>query len=87
LKKNFDESEIWESICEVFGRVWCLDRNRICNWNRMVMIWFYLHCVIAIVIVIADANGTLEPTVKCWEKKLGIPVPEVQDDEAIIREQ
>ena len=44
------------------------------------MLWFYLHCVIAIVIVIADAKGTLEPTVKEWEKKLGIPVPEGQDE-------
>ena len=51
------------------------------------MIWFYTHCVIAIVILIADANGTLEPTVKSWEKKLGIPVPEVQNVETIIREQ
>ena len=38
------------------------------------MIWFYLHCVTAIVIVIADAKGTLEPTVKKWEETLGIPV-------------
>ena len=38
------------------------------------MIWFYTHCVIAIAIVIADANGTLEPTVKKIEQKLGIPV-------------
>jgi hypothetical protein len=45
------------------------------------MISFYLHCVVAIVIVIADARGTLEPTVKAWEKKLGIPVPEAQDVE------
>jgi len=45
------------------------------------MISFYLHCVVAIVIVIADARGTLEPTVRSWEKKLGIPVPEVQDVE------
>ena len=44
------------------------------------MIWFYTHCVIAIVIVIADARGTLEPTVKSWEKKLGIPVPEVVEE-------
>ena len=44
------------------------------------MLWFYLHCVIAIVIVIADAKGTLEPTVKEWEKKLGIPVPEEQEE-------
>ena len=45
------------------------------------MIWFYTHCVIAIVILIADANGTLEPTITKWEKKLGIPVPEVQNVE------
>jgi len=38
--------------------------------------WFYLHCVIAVVILIADAKGTLEPTIKSWEKKLGISVPE-----------
>jgi hypothetical protein len=44
------------------------------------MLWFYLHCVIAIVILIADARGTLEPTIKEWEKKLGIPVPEEQDE-------
>ena len=51
------------------------------------MLWFYTHCVIAVVILIADARGTLEPTIKGWEKKLGIPVPEVQNDETIIREQ
>ena len=45
------------------------------------MLWFYIHCVIAIVILIADAKGTLEPTVKRWEKKLGIPVPEEVEDE------
>ena len=45
------------------------------------MINFYLHCEVAIIIVIADARGTLEPTVSGWEKKLGIPVPEVQDVE------
>tara|TARA_Y100000401_G_C8137175_1_gene133048 strand:+ start:69 stop:227 length:159 start_codon:yes stop_codon:yes gene_type:complete len=30
--------------------------------------------VTAIAILIADAKGTLEPTVKKWEQKLGIPV-------------
>jgi|TARA_Y100000310_G_scaffold292879_1_gene322016 hypothetical protein len=44
------------------------------------MIWFYLHCAVAIVILIADARGTLEPTIKSWEKKLGIPVPEEIED-------
>ena len=38
------------------------------------MLWFYIHCAIAVVILIADAKGTLEPTVKKIEKKLGIPV-------------
>ena len=38
------------------------------------MLWFYIHCAIAIVILIADAKGTLEPTVKKIEQKLGIPV-------------
>jgi hypothetical protein len=38
--------------------------------------WFYLHCAVAIVILIADARGTLEPTIKHWERKLGIPVQE-----------
>jgi len=42
--------------------------------------WFYLHCVIAVVVLIADARGTLEPTIKAWEKKLGIPVPEEIED-------
>ena len=49
--------------------------------------------MIAIVIVTADVKGTLEPTVKKWEQKLGIPVPydttEVDttniDNEVIIR--
>ena len=26
--------------------------------------------------LISDARGTLEPTLKKWEKQLGIPVPE-----------
>ena len=36
------------------------------------MVWFYLHCVIAIVIVIADAKGTLEPAVNKFEERIGI---------------
>ena len=50
------------------------------------MAWFYLHCVIVVVVLIADARGTLEPTIKAWEKKLGIPVPEktVKEIEKVI---
>ena len=44
------------------------------------MVWFYLHCVIAIVILIADAKGTLEPTINKWEKELGIPPPEATNE-------
>ena len=38
------------------------------------MAWFYTHCVVALLILIADARGTLEPTVKKIEQTLGIPV-------------
>ena len=38
------------------------------------MLWFYIHCAIAVVILIADAKGTLEPTVKKIEEKFGLPV-------------
>ena len=31
-------------------------------------------CGLSTIILISDWNGTLEPTVKKWEEKLGIPV-------------
>ena len=49
------------------------------------MVWFYLHCVVAVVILIADARGTLEPTVNKWEQKLGMPEPEVVDTEMELK--
>ena len=36
------------------------------------MTWFYTLCVTAIVIVIADAKGTLEPAVNKFEERIGI---------------
>ena len=36
------------------------------------MISFYLHCVVAVIILIADAKGTLEPAVNKFEDKVGI---------------
>ena len=36
------------------------------------MTWFYFHCILAVVILIADARGTLEPAVNAFEKKIGI---------------
>ena len=34
--------------------------------------WFYLHCVIAIIILISDHNGTLEDSLNKFEEKVGI---------------
>ena len=39
------------------------------------MSWFYLHCVVAVIIIIADAKGTLEPAVNKFEEKIGIYTP------------
>ena len=39
------------------------------------MSWFYLHCVVAVIILIADAKGTLEPAVNKFEEKIGIYAP------------
>ena len=36
------------------------------------MTWFYFHCILAVVILIADARGTLEPSLNAFEKKIGI---------------
>jgi len=40
--------------------------------EEKLMTWFYLHCVVAVVILIADAKGTLEPAVNKFEDKVGI---------------
>ena len=39
------------------------------------MSWFYLHCVVSVIILIADAKGTLEPAVNKFEEKIGIYTP------------
>ena len=36
------------------------------------MTWFYFHCILAIVILIADARGTLEPSLNAFEKRIGL---------------
>ena len=38
----------------------------------MSLAWFYLHCVAAVAIIIADAKGTLEPALNKFEEKIGI---------------
>ncbi len=38
-------------------------------------LWFKAHIVMAVVILIADAKGTLEPVVNKFEEKIGIYTP------------
>ena len=33
--------------------------------------WFYFHCVLALVILVKDYNGTLEESLNNFEKKIG----------------
>ena len=35
-------------------------------------IWFKTHVLLAIIILVADAKGTLEPAVNKFEEKIGI---------------
>ena len=45
------------------------------------MTWFYLHCLAAVVVLIADAKGTLEQSIIAFEKKVGLYVePEKQTE-------
>ena len=34
--------------------------------------WFYFHCVLALVILVKDYNGTLEESLNNFEKKVGL---------------
>ena len=37
--------------------------------------WFYFHIVLALIIIVKDYNGTLEPAVNKFEKKIGLYTP------------
>ena len=37
--------------------------------------WFYFHCVLAIIILVKDHNGTLEESLNKFEEKIGIYTP------------
>ena len=43
------------------------------------MEWFYFHCVLAMVILISDHNGTLEPALNKFEESIGIRTEVVSD--------
>ena len=38
----------------------------------MNLTWFYFHCVIAMVILVKDYNGTLEDSLDRFEKSIGL---------------
>ena len=49
--------------------------------------WFYLHCVIAIIILISDHNGTLEDSLNKFEEKIGIyTLPDTTETEPFTLE-
>ena len=39
------------------------------------LVWFYIHCILAVVILMADYNGTLEESLNNFEKKIGLYTP------------
>ncbi len=38
----------------------------------MNLTWFYFHCVLALVILVKDYNGTLEESLDRFEKSVGL---------------
>ncbi len=38
----------------------------------MNLTWFYFHCVLALVILVKDYNGTLEDSLDRFEKSIGL---------------
>ncbi len=48
----------------------------------MNLTWFYFHCVISMVILVKDYNGTLEDSLDRFEKSIGLYTePDTADTE------
>ena len=48
----------------------------------MNLTWFYFHCVLAIIILVKDYNGTLEESLDRFEKSIGLYTePDTTDTE------
>ncbi len=48
----------------------------------MNLTWFYFHCVISMVILVKDYNGTLEDSLDRFEKSIGLYTePDTTDTE------
>ena len=43
--------------------------------NKPNLTWFYLHCVLALVITVTDYTGHLEPSVNKFEQSIGLYTP------------
>ena len=43
--------------------------------NKPNLTWFYFHIVLALIIIVTDANGTLNPAMNKFEKKIGLYTP------------
>ena len=48
----------------------------------MNLSWFYFHCVLALVVLVKDYNGTLEASLDRFEKSIGLYTePDTTDTE------
>ena len=43
--------------------------------NQPNLTWFYLHIVLALIIIVTDANGTLDPAMNKFESSIGLYTP------------
>ena len=63
----------------------------------MNLTWFYFHCVLALIVLVKDYNGTLEESLDRFEKKIGLYteldttvyeppyyIPPIQEEESVI---
>jgi|TARA_Y100000310_G_scaffold289867_1_gene316577 hypothetical protein len=42
------------------------------DYIKMNLTWFYFHCVLALVVLYKDYNGTLEESLNKFESKIGL---------------
>ena len=63
----------------------------------MNLTWFYFHCVLVLIVLVKDYNGTLEESFDRFEKKIGLYterdttvyeppyyIPPIQEEESVI---
>ena len=50
----------------------------------MNLTWFYFHCVLALVIIVKDYNGTLEEDLNKFEASIGIRTELPSDSTEVV---